>query len=428
MTTSPPVTAKEFQLTEGLDDWRVLGAGPSAFFAAGSHADGARLATLIAQLVEDRELPDIDVRAAGVRVRLIPEDQLSQREVDLARAISVAAESLGLTAEPSRLQSLQIAIDAMDAEPLIPFWHRVLGHERRGETDLVDPLRRRPPLWFQSQDAPRPLRNRLHLDAVGPQSISSETVAALKDSAERVADHGFYATVADADGNEADVLPLPVGTDRWEGSDTEDWRLVFSAMAAYRIAGTHPSVEFVSAVATLADEADLPLGIDLRPGWVVLDSGKDLWEIRDGYEALAGKVQQSARAMGLSADEGACRFTQVVIDAVDIPAVRAFWRSVLGYVDDPREGVTDIVDPAGLGMPIVFQNLEVSETDRREQRNRLHLDLFVPDDQAPVRIKAGLDAGGQMTYDREAPEWWTLADPEGNEIDIAVVVGRDEAP
>ncbi|MGD7789316.1 VOC family protein [Propionibacteriaceae bacterium Y1700] len=428
MTTSPPVTASAFQLTEGLDDWRVLGAGPSAFFSTGTHLDGARLATLIAELVDDRDLPDIDVRATGVRVRLLPEDRLSEHEVDLARAISVAAESLGLTADPSRLQSLQIAIDAMDSDPLIPFWHRVLGHERRGETDLVDPLRRRPPLWFQSQDSPRPLRNRLHVDAVGPQSISSDTVAALKAGAGQVADHGFYATVADADGNEADVLPLPAGSDRWEGSDTDDWRLVFSAMATYRIADSHRAVEFIGDVATLADEAELPLGIDVRPGWVVLDSGKDLWEIRDGYEELAGRVQQAARGRGLTADESVCRFTQIVIDAVDIPAVRAFWRSVLGYVDDPREGVTDIVDPAGLGMPIVFQNLEVSETDRREQRNRLHLDLFVPDDQAAVRIKAGLDAGGRMTYDREAPEWWTLADPEGNEIDIAVVVGRDEAP
>jgi hypothetical protein len=29
-------------------------------------------------------------------------------------------------------------------------------------------------------------------------------------------------------------------------------------------------------------------------------------------------------------------------------------------------------------------------------------------------------------YDDEAPEWWTIADPEGNEIDIAVSVGREE--
>ncbi|MET0577173.1 MAG: VOC family protein, partial [Ilumatobacteraceae bacterium] len=37
-----------------------------------------------------------------------------------------------------------------------------------------------------------------------------------------------------------------------------------------------------------------------------------------------------------------------------------------------------------------------------------------------------LAAGGRVVYDAEAPEWWTLADPEGNEVDIAVTVGREE--
>jgi hypothetical protein len=70
--------------------------------------------------------------------------------------------------------------------------------------------------------------------------------------------------------------------------------------------------------------------------------------------------------------------------------------------------------------------MPASETDRRQQRNRLHVDLFVPDDQARARIDAALGAGGRIVYDAEAPEWWTLADPEGNEVDIAVSVGREE--
>ena len=35
--------------------------------------------------------------------------------------------------------------------------------------------------------------------------------------------------------------------------------------------------------------------------------------------------------MGLTADPSRLRFVQIGIDAVDIPAVRAFWRAVLGY-------------------------------------------------------------------------------------------------
>ena len=35
-------------------------------------------------------------------------------------------------------------------------------------------------------------------------------------------------------------------------------------------------------------------------------------------------------------------------------------------------------------------------------------------------------AGGRVTFDDYAPDWWTVADPEGNELDIAVTVGRAE--
>ena len=50
----------------------------------------------------------------------------------------------------------------------------------------------------------------------------------------------------------------------------------------------------------------------------------------------------------------------------------------------------------------------------------------MPNDQAGARIDVALATGGRVVYDAEAPEWWTLADPEGNEVDIAVSVGREE--
>jgi 4a-hydroxytetrahydrobiopterin dehydratase len=30
-----------------------------------------------------------------------------------------------------------------------------------------------------------------------------------------------------------------------------------------------------------------------------------------------------------------------------------------------------------------------------------------------------------VVFDKHAPAWWTLADPEGNEIDIATWQGRE---
>lgn len=70
--------------------------------------------------------------------------------------------------------------------------------------------------------------------------------------------------------------------------------------------------------------------------------------------------------------------------------------------------------------------MPASEASRREQRNRIHVDMFVPDDPAGTRIDAALAAGGRLVNAAGAPEGWTLADPEGNEVDIAVVVGREE--
>jgi len=165
---------------------------------------------------------------------------------------------------------------------------------------------------------------------------------------------------------------------------------------------------------------------DLRPDGVTIDTGKDQHE-DERFPALARRIQEAARGLGLVADPTRVRFVQLGIDAVDVPTVRNFWRTVLGYEYDPRPHVTDIYDPRRLNMPIFFQQMPASEEARRTQRNRIHVDVFVPDDQARARLDAALGAGGRIVYDDEAPAWWTLADPEGNEVDIAVSVGRAEA-
>ena len=54
----------------------------------------------------------------------------------------------------------------------------------------------------------------------------------------------------------------------------------------------------------------------------------------------------------------------------------------------------------------------------------IHIGVWVPREQAQARIQAALAAGGRMVRDEFAPSWWTLADPAGNEADIATVGGR----
>ena len=43
----------------------------------------------------------------------------------------------------------------------------------------------------------------------------------------------------------------------------------------------------------------------------------------------------------------------------------------------------------------------------------------LPHDHAEARIAAAIAAGGHLVNDENAPGWWTLADAEGNEVDVA---------
>jgi 4a-hydroxytetrahydrobiopterin dehydratase len=108
---------------------------------------------------------------------------------------------------------------------------------------------------------------------------------------------------------------------------------------------------------------------------------------------------------------------------MDIAAIRPFWKAVLGYADEPgADGPQDaLVDPAGQGPAVWFQQM----SEPRTERNRIHFDLCVPHDEAPRRLQATLDAGGRLLSDAEAPSFWVLADPEGNEACITTWQGRD---
>jgi 4a-hydroxytetrahydrobiopterin dehydratase len=96
---------------------------------------------------------------------------------------------------------------------------------------------------------------------------------------------------------------------------------------------------------------------------------------------------------------------------------------VLGYADEPgRAGpLGGLVDPLGQGPAVWFQQMDAP----RPQRNRIHFDVSVPHDEAHLRIAATVAAGGTLVYDAEAPAFWVLADPEGNEACVTTWQGRE---
>jgi pterin-4a-carbinolamine dehydratase len=368
--------------------------------------------------------PDVDVRATGVHLRLFGHDvsQLTDRDLSLAREIAAAARSLGLRSDPAAVQRMQIAIDASDAESVAPFWQAAFRFDRVGDDRLTDPLGRQPRLWFQELDAPRPLRNRIHLDAGTPWELTADKIAALLAAGGHVAyENQWWRTMADAEGNEVDVFPFVAENGTFDDPGASDWRGMLTAAVHYPTSTFLQGVDLVEAVARLADDAGLPLMIDLRYGGLTVDGGKDQHETA-GFIELASGVQSAARELGLVADPTGVRDFQIGIDALDIEPVKVFWRTALGYVDDPRPELNDLYDPRRLNPPVFFQQLD----EPREQRNRIHVDLFVPADHAEGRVAAAVAAGGRVVFDAEAPAWWTLADPEGNELDIAVTVGRAE--
>jgi hypothetical protein len=255
------------------------------------------------------------------------------------------------------------------------------------------------------------LRNRIHLDVVRP-------AAAVEQTSLGEASGPFGVCHTDPDGNEVDLVP---GEALGEGVGTADWQAVFSAMACYRTTSPAQQRDLAAAAAALADDAGFPLLVDLRPGLVIIDSGKDQWEddahgLELDFTDLAADLQTAARALGVTADAGLPRFVQLFLDAADVDAVRAFWVAALGYAHDRRAGVSDLHDPRQLNPVLVFQELDASDTERRRQRNRLHLELAVPSDVAQARVATTVAAGGRLLD--EAEDRWRIADPEGNELVI----------
>jgi 4a-hydroxytetrahydrobiopterin dehydratase len=104
------------------------------------------------------------------------------------------------------LTQLEVAIDALDIPAVKPFWEAVLGSKRDREDECVDPYGRGPAFWFQQMDAPRPQRNRIHIDVTVPHDVAEQRItAALAAGGTLVSDTAAPASwvLADPEGNEA---------------------------------------------------------------------------------------------------------------------------------------------------------------------------------------------------------------------------------
>ena len=147
------------------------------------------------------------------------------------------------------------------------------------------------------------------------------------------------------------------------------WRFILGT------AQTHVRVGSLAQAASVAGHvidaagagADESLRVDIRRDHVILtlQSLRSGWVNRREVE-LAGRISAAVRELGLATDpdirgDGAssaggdggdgvrsAQILEIAIDAMDIAAIRPFWRAVLGYGDEPgKSGPEDaLVDLA----------------------------------------------------------------------------------
>ena len=196
------ITAGEFHAADGVGDWRSLYHLVSAHFRTKSLAEGVALVQAIGRVAGEVEHLSVDLRARGVTV------SMGVRDVQLARRISAAAEGLGITADPTAVQVVNVTLDAVVGADVLPFWRVVLGYGQIGDDYLFDPLRRGPGFGLQVMDVARPGRNRIHVDVAVPHDQAEGRVAAALAAGGRLVSDAHapkWWVLADAEGNEVCV-------------------------------------------------------------------------------------------------------------------------------------------------------------------------------------------------------------------------------
>jgi catechol 2,3-dioxygenase-like lactoylglutathione lyase family enzyme len=111
----------------------------------------------------------------------------------------------------------------------------------------------------------------------------------------------------------------------------------------------------------------------------------------------------------------ASRIIATAFDCRDVEAMAAFWCAALGYRVTKRwqdaHGAEYVeADSPGEHM-LLFQPVE----ERKQAKNRLHLDLRAPGSQYD-EVARLVTLGATVVTDDPEVEWVVLHDPEGNEF------------
>lgn len=202
MSPTDPLRAGDID----LPDWRWLLNALHGRFETGSLSAGVDFVAAVTRVADElNHHPDANLRYGYVQFILHSHDvdAVTERDVELAREISRIAQERGLSADASRAQVLELALDTPSADAVRPFWAALLGGEAH-TGDIVDPSGVFPPLWFQHTDSKAPDRQRFHLDVTVPEEMAEIRIAAAVAAGGRIVDTSHapaFTVLADPDDN-----------------------------------------------------------------------------------------------------------------------------------------------------------------------------------------------------------------------------------
>ena len=164
----------------------------------------------------------------------------------------------------------------------------------------------------------------------------------------------------------------------------DDWRYLLGAIHADFRAGSFPGATGLCvAIADAAESAVHHPDIDVRyPDRVrVMLTTHAAGRLTTHDVDLAHTISTLAAAAGATPDPASPQSLEVAIDTMDVDSIRPFWAAVLGY----HEADGALVDPVRSGPAFWFQQMDQPRTDR----DRFHIDVTVPDDQAEAARRRG---------------------------------------
>jgi 4a-hydroxytetrahydrobiopterin dehydratase len=198
-----------------------------------------------------------------------------------------------------------------------------------------------------------------------------------------------------------------------------DWEWMVGVLEArYDTGGFAAGLDLVNRIGAAAEEADHHPDITLTwPTVHVRLVSHDAGGVTSRDIAMARRITEIAADLGVTPTPEKLNKVEIGLDTADTPAAMRFWAAVLGY-----DGDDDFLeDPDGRQVALWFQETEAHE----EPRQRFHIDVTVPPDQAQARIDAALAAGGTLVSTDRAPAFTVLADPEGNKVCVCTWQGRE---